>query len=125
MYPNKRLFRKIGCIKTVADFAAIKSDDVNFYLLMWIDIHDVFIILVFLKTVYNKYISVQFSPSVMSDSLRPHRLQHARPPCPSPTSRIYSSIFRNKYIKTVWICLCVCVKNITNVCFEERKYLLE
>ena len=31
-------------------------------------------------------ISVQFSRSVMSDSLRPHESQHARPPCPSPTS---------------------------------------
>ena len=30
--------------------------------------------------------SVQFSPSVVSDSLRPHGLQHSRPPCPSPTS---------------------------------------
>ena len=29
--------------------------------------------------------SVQFSPSVMSDSLQPCGLQHARPPCPSPT----------------------------------------
>ena len=29
--------------------------------------------------------SVQFSCSVVSDSLRPHKLQHARPPCPSPT----------------------------------------
>ena len=29
--------------------------------------------------------SFQFSHSVMSDSLRPHGLQHARPPCPSPT----------------------------------------
>ena len=34
-------------------------------------------------------ISVQFSCSVMSDSLRPHGLQHARPPCPSPTPRVY------------------------------------
>ena len=31
--------------------------------------------------------SVQFSRSVVSDSLRPHELQHARPPCPSPTPR--------------------------------------
>ena len=30
--------------------------------------------------------SVQFSSSVMSDSLRPHELQHARPPCPSPVT---------------------------------------
>ena len=29
--------------------------------------------------------SVQFSRSVMSNSLQPHELQHARPPCPSPT----------------------------------------
>ena len=29
--------------------------------------------------------TVQFSHSVMSDSLRPHETQHARPPCPSPT----------------------------------------
>ena len=35
--------------------------------------------------------SVQFSPSVVSDSLWPHRLQHARPPCPSPTPRVYSN----------------------------------
>ena len=35
--------------------------------------------------------SVQFSCSVMSDSLWPHWLQHARPPCPSPTPGIYST----------------------------------
>ena len=35
--------------------------------------------------------SVQFSHSVMSDSLRPHELQHARPPCPSPTLRVHSN----------------------------------
>ena len=33
----------------------------------------------------KKCILVQFSHSVMPDSLRPHGLQHARPPCPSPT----------------------------------------
>ena len=33
----------------------------------------------------KNFSSVQFSCSVMSDSLRPHGLQHARPPCPSPT----------------------------------------
>ena len=35
--------------------------------------------------------SVQFSHSVMSDSLRPHELQHARPSCPSPTPGIHSN----------------------------------
>ena len=33
--------------------------------------------------------SVQFSHSVVSYSLRPHELQHARPPCPSPTPGVY------------------------------------
>ena len=33
--------------------------------------------------------SVQFSHSVVSDSLRPHGLQHIRPPCPSPTPRVH------------------------------------
>ena len=33
--------------------------------------------------------SVQFSRPVVSDSLRPHELQHARPPCPSPTPRVH------------------------------------
>ena len=37
------------------------------------------------------YVSVQFSRSVVSDSLRPHGLQHVRPPCPSPTPRVYSN----------------------------------
>ena len=35
--------------------------------------------------------SVQFSRSVMSDSLRPHESQHARPPCPSLTPWVYSN----------------------------------
>ena len=39
----------------------------------------------------NTFSSVQFSHSVLSDSLWPHGLQHARLPCPSPTSRAYSN----------------------------------
>ena len=35
--------------------------------------------------------SVQFSCSVVSNSLRPHELQHARPPCPSPTPEVHSN----------------------------------
>ena len=38
------------------------------------------------------YISVQFSRSVVSDSLQPHESQHAGPPCPSPTPRAHSNI---------------------------------
>ena len=47
-----------------------------------------FNILFYLKPCFS---SVQFSHSVVSDSLRPHGLQHARLPCPSPTPRVYSN----------------------------------
>ena len=42
---------------------------------------------------YNivQQLSVQFSHSVVSHCLRPYGLQHARPPCPSPTPRVYSN----------------------------------
>jgi len=39
----------------------------------------------------NMESSVQFSRSVVSDSLQPQGLQHARPPCPSPIPRVYSN----------------------------------
>ena len=37
-----------------------------------------------------QFSSVQFSRSVVSDSLQPHESQHARPPCPSPTPGVNS-----------------------------------
>ena len=39
--------------------------------------------------IYAMEYSVQFSRSVVSDSLQPHESQHARPPCPSLTPRVY------------------------------------
>ena len=39
----------------------------------------------------RQFSSLQFSHSVVSNSLQPHRLQHIRPPCPSPTPGVYSS----------------------------------
>ena len=44
------------------------------------------------------HIQLQFGWSVMSDSLWPHGLQHTRPPCPSPTPRIYP----NSYPLSQW-----------------------
>ena len=41
------------------------------------------------RTHHSQFGSIQFSPSVVFDSLRPHGLQHTRLPCPSPTPRIY------------------------------------
>ena len=48
----------------------------------WISLH--FLIIVYVS-------SVQFSHSVVSDSLWPHEPQHVRPPCPSPTPEVYSN----------------------------------
>ena len=36
-----------------------------------------------------QFSSVQFSLSVVSDSLQPHELQHTRPPCPSPSPEVH------------------------------------
>ena len=44
------------------------------------------------------WFQVQFSPSLMSNSLWPHGLQHARPHCPSPTPRVFS----NSYTLSRW-----------------------
>ena len=43
-----------------------------------------------LKCLLNKWASVQFSHSVVSDPFRPHESQHDRPPCPSPSPRVHS-----------------------------------
>ena len=43
------------------------------------------------KNYTNDLSSVQFSRSVVSDSLQPHKSQHARPPCPSPTPGVQSN----------------------------------
>ena len=44
----------------------------------------------FIVQLSHPYSSVQFSRSVVSDSLQPHESQHARPPCPSPTPGVHS-----------------------------------
>ena len=45
---------------------------------------------VLISNLFYKY-SARFSRSVVSDSLRSHGLEHARPPCPSPTPGVYSN----------------------------------
>ena len=44
-----------------------------------------------LKKIFFIGVSVQFSRSVVSNSLQPHESQHARPPCPSPSPGVYSN----------------------------------
>ena len=55
-----------------------------FHPFLWL----IFIVCIYM-CVYVCVCSVQFSRLVMSSSLRPHESQHARPPCPSPTSGVY------------------------------------
>ena len=55
----------------------------------WLQVYDVAL---FLGTsFYRADAWIQFSPSVVSNSLWPHGLQHDRPPCPSPTPTVYSN----------------------------------
>ena len=50
------------------------------------------------RCIYSYWLSVQFSHSVVSNSLQPHRLQHARFPCASPTPGVCS----NSYSSSRW-----------------------
>ena len=50
--------------------------------------------------------SVQFNHSFVSDSLRPHESQHASPPCPSPTPRIYSNSCPSSVIPSSHLIFC-------------------
>ena len=77
--------KQIQLIKTLGD-AFQKS-----WLLVITSVKIFSIYVLFLYFGLNKQHTVQFSRSVMSDSLRPHELQHARPSCPSPTPGVYSN----------------------------------
>ena len=59
-----------------------------------------------LPTKFRLVSSVQFSCSVMSDSLRPHELQHARPPCPSPTPSLPKLRFIESVMPSNHLILC-------------------
>ena len=50
--------------------------------------------------------SVQFSSSVVSDSLRPHEPQHARPPCPSPTPGVHPNPCPSSLMPSSHLILC-------------------
>ena len=65
------------------------------------------------------FCSVQFSCSVMSDSLRPHGLQHVRSPCPSPTPRVYSNTFQLLATNSHFEC-----NHAVRVSREKTKFLI-
>ena len=70
-----------------------KESDMTEWLSTHTNMNELFYSLIFILRV-QKLVwipSVQFSRSVVSDSLRPHGLQHARLPCPSPTPGVHSN----------------------------------
>ena len=63
-------------------------------LIIWVCVYPIFPITMqahVYPPLYLQFSSVQLSHSVVSNSLRPHESQHARPPCPSQTPRVYSN----------------------------------
>ena len=62
-------------------YMVVLTVNVLFYLLVYL-LNIIYDFPIFIHT-------VQFSHSVVSNSLRPHELQHARPPCPSPTPEVH------------------------------------
>ena len=65
-----------------------KNSEVYFTLPCFLANHQ-FPVLFTMNAAIGEVSSVQFSCSVVFDSLRPHELQNARPPCPSPTPGVY------------------------------------
>ena len=58
---------------------------------LWSPNHFAVYLLPYLERAPYEHSSIQFSRSVVSNSLQLHGLQHTRPPCPSPTPRVYSN----------------------------------
>ena len=54
----------------------------------------------------SQFSSVHFSYSGVSDSLPPHELQHARPPCPWPTPGVYSNLSIESVMPSKHLILC-------------------
>ena len=73
------IFYQLSISKHLSPFIRYRGSTQLDYILLW----SIFYNLIFITT------SVQFSHSVVSDSLQTHVPQHTRPPCPSPTPRLY------------------------------------
>ena len=72
--------------------------------------------ILFFSFLHASFSSVQFSSSVVYDSLRPHGLQHTRPSCLSPTPRVYSNLCPLSQ-QTVWghyqyLILCISIISV-------------
>ena len=76
-----------GCLMFLCDLVQVMLSWLECYIAMQRPSQDV----MFQSQIILWPLTVQFSRSVVSDSLWPHGLQHTRPPCPSPTPRVYSN----------------------------------
>ena len=92
--PTEEWIKKMWYIYTVDYYSAIKRNEIGSFVETWVD----------LETVRQseerkregqdrgrEFGLVQFSCSVVSDSLQPHGLQHTSPLCPSPAPGVYSN----------------------------------
>ena len=83
--------RKLWYIYTMEYYSAIKKNTFESALMRWMKLEPIIQSEVSQQEKYQYSIkSDQISHSVVSDSLRPHESQHARPPCPSPTPGVHS-----------------------------------
>ena len=80
--------RKLWYIYTIECYSAIKKNTFESVLMKWMKLEP--IIQSEVSQEEKHQYSVQFSRSVVSDSLQPHESQHTRPPCPSPTPGVHS-----------------------------------
>ena len=81
----------IGCIFLHVDVSQCTISQKSFQFKAYSDLWNVKGEELYLDILDTLNLSVQFSHSVVSNSLRPHGLQHARLPCPSPTPGAYSN----------------------------------
>ena len=86
---NEKAYRVSGLrlligVKWMIHSLSLGQEVINEYFLLLVSGN--FRVVCYLSTQFG---SVQFSHSVVSDSLRPHESQHARPPCPSSTPGVH------------------------------------
>ena len=87
----EKWIRKLWYIYTMEYYSAIQKNTFESVLMRWVKLEPIFQSEVSQKEKHQYSIrSDQISHSVVSDSLRPHESQHARPPCPSPTPGVHS-----------------------------------
>ena len=117
--PMDEWIKKCGIyiqIHTVEYYSSIEKNEISLFATTWIDLEGIMLSEISQRQIPNaftymwnlkdknknlieidqissvdQFSSVEFSRSVVSDSLRPHEPQHTRPPCPSPTPRVYSN----------------------------------